>query len=93
MKGTLGQLVERLRRIQTSYKLAFKPGSPAFDAFVDLGRYCHAFHNEIIPHHPELTERMAGRREAFFHIWQRLNLRPEDLVELYPKIVLSNGDE
>lgn len=91
MKGTLAQLIERLRLKQRAYKLTFAPGAPAYLAFVDLARYCHAFHNEIMPRHPELTERLAGRREAFIHIWQFLHLEPEVLVELYPKIV--SGEE
>ncbi len=93
MKGTLSQLIEKLGQKQKAYKLTFAPGSPAHDAFVDLGRFCHAFHNELIPNKPELTERMAGRREAYMHIWQFLHLRPEELIGLYPQIVLSTGDE
>ena len=93
MRGRLSDLINKLGLQQQSYRITFKEGSPAHAAFVDLGRFCHAFHNEVIPSRPEYTERLAGRREAFMHIWQRLNLRPEQLVELYPQIVLSTGDE
>lgn len=92
MKGTLSQLITSLKGKQNAYKLTFDHGAPAHIAFVDLARYCHAFHNEMVPHHPEFTERLAGRREAFMHIWQFLHLKPEELIGLYPQIVLS-GDE
>lgn len=93
MRGKLSDLINKLGLQQQAYKITFAQGSPAHIAFVDLGRFCHAFHNETIPNKPEFTERLAGRREAFMHIWQRLNLLPEQLVELYPQIVLSTGDE
>lgn len=91
MRGTVRQIVERLGFKQKAYKLTFAPGAPAHTAFLDLARYCHAFHNEFVPNHPELTERIAGRREAFMHIWQFLHLQPEVLIELYPQIV--SGEE
>lgn len=92
MRGTLSQLIEKLGFKQKAYRVTFAHG-PAHDAFVDLARFCHAFHNEIVPNHPELTERLAGRREAFMHIWQFLHLKPEELIGLYPRILLSTGDE
>lgn len=92
MKGTLGQLLEKLSFKQRAYQATFgAPGTAAHDAFVDLARFSHAFHNEAIPGDSDMTMRMAGRREAFFHIWQFLHLDPKDLVEIYPKIVI--GDE
>lgn len=91
MKGTFGQLVTKFSLKQRAYKATFGKGGTAHDAFVDLARYCHAFHNEIP--RPELAERMAGRREAFMHIWQFLHLRPEELIGLYPQIVLSGDDQ
>lgn len=89
MRGTAEELRQGLGHRQKAYQATFKKGAPAYEAFVDLARFCHAFHNEIVPHQPELTERLAGRREAFMHIWQFMNLDPEILIGLYPQIILG----
>lgn len=90
---SLSTLTQRLGQKQKAYKLTFgAPGTAAHDAFVDLGRFCHvAAGSEIVEGNHDRTLRLAGRREAFFHIWKNLNLSLEDLVAIYPKI--ATGDE
>lgn len=92
MRGALSQLLDKLKLRQRAYQQTFgAPGTPAHDAFVDLARFCHAFHNEVSYGDHDTTLVMAGRRQAFFHIWEHLHIDPSELIHLYPKIRM--GDE
>lgn len=89
MKGTLNQLIDKLRTRKRQYQAAFGPNTPGHDVLVDLARFCRAFENEIIPGDHDATLRAAGRREAFFRIYQHLHLEPDELVALYRATVVA----
>lgn len=81
-----GEFIERVSTKQKAYKITFgSPGTAAHEAFLDLAKYCHAFGEEFQGNY-EQTLRMAGRREAFFHIWRYLNLRPDELAAIYVRL-------
>lgn len=93
MKGTFGEIVDKLRVRKRQYQTAFSAGAPAHEALVDLAKFCRAFENEIIPGDHDRTLILAGRREAFFRIWNHLHLEPQELVTVYRATVLPQQEQ
>lgn len=83
-KVTKDELASLVGTKQKAYKEVFgPPGTAAHEAFADLACFAHAFDGEQ-PSGVSL-ERLAGRREAYFHIWKHLNLAPIELLAIYQK--------
>ena len=94
MKGTLRELVEKLRLRKRQYQATFGvAGTAGHDALVDLARFCRAFQNEIVPGDHDRTLILAGRREAFFRIWEHLHLEPEEIVAVHRAAVIPQGEQ
>lgn len=93
MKGTLRELVDKLRFRKRQYATLFGRNNPIGEsALVDLARFSRAFGNEIAMNDHDATLIMAGRREAFWRVWQHLHLEPEELVALYRATVVYQGE-
>jgi hypothetical protein len=89
----LSEISETLGLKQKAYRATFgPPGTAAHEAFLDLAKFCHAFGNEIAEGNHDRTLRFAGRREAFFHIWEYLNLSHDELLAIYPRIKINAGE-
>lgn len=84
MKGTPQQLHEQVALTKKSMLLTISP-----EALTALAKFCHAFGNEVVEGNHDRTLRMAGRREAFFFVWEYLKLEPDELIALYPKIKMQ----
>ena len=84
MRGTPTQIRDQLALTKKSYLLTISP-----EAMIDLAKFCHAFGNEVAEGNHDRTLRMAGRREAFFHVWEMLKLEPDELIAIYPKIKMQ----
>lgn len=82
-----------LRKRKKAYVSTFQPGTAAFTAYADLAKFCRAFSNEVVPGDHDKTLILAGRREAFFRIFQHLNLEPDELAALYRAVVLPEGEQ
>lgn len=93
MKGTFRELVDRLRVRKRQYQSAFSEGAPGHEAMADLARFCRAFGNDIVPGDHDKTLIMAGRREAFWRIYQHLHLEPQQLVALYTAAVFPQQEQ
>ena len=93
MKGTFRELVDKLRFRKQHYQSAFSEGAPGHYALVDLAQFCRAFGNEIAVGDHDRTLIMAGRREAFFRIYQHLHLEPHELVAVMRAAVLPQEIE
>ena len=93
MKGTLTELIDKLRGRKRQYQSAFSEGAPAHHALVDLARFCRAFENEILPGDHDRTLILAGRREAFFRIYSHLHLEPNELVAVYRAAVIPGEQQ
>jgi hypothetical protein len=93
MKGTLRELIDKLRARKQQYQHAFAKGAPAHEALVDLAKFCRAFDNDVVPGDHDRTLILAGRREAFFRIWRHLHLEPQELVALYRATVLPQEQQ
>lgn len=85
------QALDFLRNRKKAYVSTFAPGTPAFIALTDLAKFCRAFGNEVVPGDHDKTLILAGRREAFFRIYQHLNLEPNELAVLY-RAVVTEGE-
>lgn len=73
--------VDKLRERQKAYRMTFTAGTPAHEAFVDLGRYCRVFQEAVTTGDQALI--LVGLRRAFMHIWNQLNLDDQELAAVY----------
>lgn len=86
--------IDKLRLRKREYQSAFGvPGTPGFDAMRDLARFCRAFGNDVVVGDHDRTLILAGRREAFWRIFQHLKLEPDELAVLYRATMIQQGDE
>lgn len=94
MKGTLTQIIDRLRLRKRQYQTAFGiEGSAGHEAFLDLARFTGAF-STTIHQNKDAVIFQAGMRAAFFRIWNHLHLEPAELAAVYRATVLPNqGDQ
>ena len=92
MRGTFNELIDRLRPRKRQYQSLFSEGAFGHEALVDLARFCRAFENEVVIGDHDRTLILAGRREAFFRIYQHLHLEPAELVALYRAAVIPQGE-
>ena len=84
--------LDLVRQRKKAYVAHFLPGTAAHDAFVDLAKFCRAFGNEVVPGDHDKTLLLAGRREAFYRIYDHLNLEPEQLAALYRAAKVPGDD-
>lgn len=84
--------LDLLRLRKRAYVSTFAPGTPANVAYTDLAKFCRAFSGEAVPGNKDMTLIYVGRREAFFRIFQHLNLEPEELAVLYRAAVVKDGE-
>lgn len=90
----LHQIIDRLRLRKRAYQAAFgAAGTPGFEAMKDLAKFCRAFEAGAVPGNHDATLIMAGRREAFFRIWQHLYLEPGQLAVLFGAVNQQGDDE
>lgn len=73
--------IDKLRERSKAFRMTFTPGTPAHEAFVDLGRYCHVYQENVATGDQALI--LVGLRRAFFHIWNHLNLDDQQLAAVY----------
>ena len=94
LHASLRDAIDYLRLRKKAYCLAFgSPGTPAHEMLVDLARYCRAFEAPFDAD-PQRAAYLAGRRDAFFRIYQHIKLEPEELAELYRATTIKGqGDD
>lgn len=73
--------IDKLRERQRAYRMVFAAGTPAHEAFVDLGRYCRVFQEGVTTGDQALI--LVGLQRAFRHIWNQLNLDDTELAVIY----------
>lgn len=73
--------IDKLRERQKAYRMTFTAETPAHEAFVDLGRYCRVFAENVTTGDQALI--LLGLRRAFMHIWNHLNLDDQELAVIY----------
>lgn len=73
--------IDKLRERQKAYRMTFTAGTPAHEAFVDLGHYCRVFQEGVTTGDQALI--LVGLRRAFMHIWNQLNLEDQELAAIY----------
>lgn len=91
-RSFLPKTLDFLRQRKQAYKMTFVPGSAAQIAFADLAKFCRAFSGDIAPNDHDQTLVMSGRRDAFWRIWQHLNLEPDELAALYRAVEIKEGE-
>jgi len=69
---------------QRAYQLTF--GTPAGKTVLaDLAPFCRANETCVVPGDRDKTFVLEGRRETYLRIQQYLELRPEQLIEIFTK--------
>lgn len=90
---TVIAMLDKLRGRKHNYRSAFGHGAPAEKALIHLGKYCHAFDNEIVLGDHDRTLILAGMRRAYFLIIDYLQFEPDELMRLYGAAKRQSGDE
>lgn len=81
---------EKIGLRKRQYQQAFVPGSPAYDALIDLAKFCHFAGGDGVNDH-DVALIFYGRRQAYCRILDHLHLEPDELTKLYSDI--RRGDE
>lgn len=80
------------RRKQAYTKTFGIPGTEGHVAVVDLAKFCRAFDHDGGVVSPDKAMLMAGRREAFWRIYNHLNLSPNELAVVYKAAIIATGE-
>ena len=88
--ATVVALLDKLRLRKHNIRSAFGHGAPAQQALIALGKYTHAYENEVTNHDGAMV--LLGLRRAYFFIIDHLEFEPDELAQLY-KLTKLTGDE
>jgi hypothetical protein len=76
--------IEKLGFRQKAYKTAFGTvGSPQYLALLDLADYCAAWRGDSDNIGHDMVMQMTGRRQAFFRVFNHLNLNQTEIETVY----------
>ena len=91
--GFFNRAIEKLGFRQRAYQQAFgQPGSPAYLAMIDYAEFCGAFRADHGVMTNELLREMNGRRQAFFYLWEHLNLNQAEIETVFKGALLRAAE-
>ena len=91
--GFFNRAIEKLGFRQRAYQQAFgQPGSPAYLAMVDYAEFCGAFRADAPGLTNEQLREANGRRQAFFYLWEHLNLNQAEIETVFKGALLRAAE-
>jgi hypothetical protein len=91
--ASIVEMVDRLRDRKKAYQSTFLPGTALHDCLADFAKFCGAFDSQDITPDRDLAMLMAGRRQAFFRIYEHLTLEPDELAVLYRAVKIKGENQ
>lgn len=85
--------LEKLGFRQKAYRSAFGVvGSPQYLALLDLADYCGAWRGDFDGVGHDMLMQMVGRRQAFFRIFNHLNMSTAEIETVYKGALLRAAE-
>lgn len=93
MSNFAREAIAFLTQRKQAYVGIFAPGMAGHLAFVDLGKWSNAFDTaDRLPEDRDAQLIMQGRREAFWRLYNHVNLNEIELAAVYKAVVVPTGD-